>query len=140
MEQTPYAAPGSRVSDPPELPQQDDGDAHWLESAAVRRASDFALGALLLLVGLFALAQGSSYAVGSLRRLGPGAFPAIAGGLLCLVAVALLIRGALRRSPPVRRTSPHHVAIAGAAIGALIFASWRWGNDLFLRFGPAEFM
>lgn len=140
MGQTPYAAPGSRVDDPPEPPQQDGGDGHWLESAALRRASDLALGALLLLVGLFALAHVGSYPVGTLRRMGPGAFPALVGGLLCIVAVVLLARGALRRSPPVRRTSPHHIAIVVAAVVVLYTAAWRWGNDLFVRFGPTELM
>ena len=140
MGQTPYAPPGSRVSDPPEPPPQDGGDAHWLESAAVRRASDLSLGVLLLLVGLFVLAHLGSYPVGTLRRLGPGAFPSVVGGLLCVVAVVLLIRGALRRAPPVRRTSPHHVAIVAAVVVALSAAVWAWGNELFIRFGPAEFM
>jgi len=140
MGQTPYAPPGSRVSDPPEPPPQDGGDAHWLESAVARRASDLSLGVLLLLVGLFALAHLGSYPVGTLRRLGPGAFPSVVGGLLCVVAVVLLIRGALRRAPPVRRTSPHHVAIVAAVVVALSAAVWAWGNELFIRFGPAEFM
>jgi len=74
---------------------------------------------------------------------GPGAwfFPAVVAGLLCIVAVALLARAALRRSPPpVRPSRLLYVAIVAAAIVALYFALQTWGEPLFLRFGPPEFM
>lgn len=75
--------------------------------------------------------------------MGPGAgfFPALIAGLLCVVAVVLLARAALRRSPaPVRLSRPLYVAIAAAAIVALYFVLQIWGEPLFLRFGPPEFM
>lgn len=112
----------------------------WLETDAIRRTSDIALGAILLMVGVSALWVATDYAVGSLGRLGPGFFPAVVAGLLCVVAVALLVRAALRRSPPVRHSRPLYVAIVAMAIVVLVFAPWRGGTALFLHFGPAEFM
>lgn len=80
------------------------------------------------------------YPAGSFRGLGPGAFPSVVAGLVCLVGAVLLVRAALRRSPPpVRPSRPLYVAIAAVAIVALIFAIQAWGGPLFLRFGPAEF-
>ena len=74
--------------------------------------------------------------------MGPGAgfFPALIAGLLCAVALVLLARAALRRSPaPVRPSRPLYVAIAAAVIVALYFVLQGWGEPLFLRFGPPEF-
>jgi TctA family transporter len=119
-------------------PPGDDPQA-WLETDAIRRVSDIALGVIMLIVGVFALWYAADYPAGSLRRLGPGFFPAAAAGLLCVVAVVLLLRAALRRSPPVRRSRPLYVAIVAAAIVVLVFAVRTWGDPLFLRFGPAEF-
>jgi len=60
--------------------------------------------------------------------------------LLCVVAVALLARAALKRSPPVRRSRPLYVAIVAAVIVVLVFAAQTWGVRLFLYFGPAELL
>jgi len=77
---------------------------------------------------VLALWYSAGYAAGSLTRVGPRAFPAAVGGLLCIVAAVLLARAALRRSPPpVRRSRPLHVAIVAAAIIGLLFAAWTWG-------------
>jgi len=113
----------------------------WLESGAIRRVSDTALGVTLLIVGVFALWFAPGGSAGGEMGPGPGFFPAVIAGLLCVVAVALLARAALRRSPaPVRPSRALYVAIAAAAIFALYFASQTWGAPLFLRFGPPEFM
>src|SRR5262249_14406105 len=59
-------------------------------------------------------------------------------GLLCVVAVVLLLRAALRRSPAVRRSSALYVAIVVAAIVVPTVAVQIWGvPPLFLKFGPA---
>jgi TctA family transporter len=118
------------------------GDSQaWLETDAIRRVSDIALGVLMLIVGVFALLYAAGfYPIGSLRRLGPGYFPTLAAGLLCVVGVVLLLRAALRRSPPVRRSRLLQVAIVAAAIVVFVSATWTWGATLFPRFGPAEFM
>jgi len=105
------------------------------------RLSDIALGVILLIVGALALWFAPDRSAGGETGPGPGFFPAVVAGLLCAVAIVLLARAALRRSPPPVRTSrPLHVAIAAAAIVALYFALQTWGEPLFLRFGPPEFM
>src|SRR5262245_48655309 len=115
-------------------------DPHaWLETDAIRRASDFTFGALMLVVGGFALWGARDYAIGTLTRVGPGMFPTVVAGLLCCVGVALLLRAGLRRSPPVRRSRPLYIAIAVAVVVSFVFAERTWGQ-LYLRFGPAEFM
>src|SRR5262245_6484092 len=112
----------------------------WLETDAIRRVSDIALGVILLIVGVLALWLAPDNPAGSSERPGAGFFPAVTAGLLCVVAVVLLLRAALRRSPPVRRSRPLHVAIVAAAIIILCFAAWTWGAPLLLKFGPPEFL
>jgi len=113
----------------------------WLETDAIRRASDIALGAILLIVGALALWFAPDRSAGGEMGPGAGFFPAVVAGLLCIVAVVLLARVAFRRSPPpVRPSRPLYVAIVAAAIVALYFALQTWGEPLFLRFGPPEFM
>ena len=113
----------------------------WLETDAIRRASDIALGAILLIVGALALWFAPDRSAGGEMGPGAGFFPAVVAGLLCIVAVMLLARVAFRRSPPpVRPSRPLYVAIVAAAIVALYFALQTWGEPLFLRFGPPEFM
>jgi TctA family transporter len=113
----------------------------WLETDAIRRVSDIALGVILLILGVFALLYAAAgYAAGSLTRLGPGSFPAVVAGLLCVVAVVLLLRAALRRSPPpVRRSRALYVAIVAVVIVVLYFVPWTSVAPLFLNFGPREF-
>jgi hypothetical protein len=111
----------------------------WLDTDEVRRVSDIAFGVIMLIVGVLALWYSTNYAFGSLRRLGPAFFPAVAAGLLCVVALVPLLRAGLRRSPPVRRSRPLYVAIVAAAIVVYVVAVRTWGVPLFLHFGPAEF-
>src|SRR5262249_60891676 len=96
---------------------------------------------VLRLVGAFGLAYATAnYQSGPLVRLGPGAFPSVVAGSLCVVALVLLARAALRRSPPpVRPSHWLYVAIVAVVIVALAFAPGSWVAPLLLRFGPAEF-
>ena len=112
----------------------------WLDSHGIRRASDIAFGGVMLLVGALALWLAADYQLGSLRRLGPRFFPAVVAALLCIVAVAVLVRAALRRSPPVRRSRPLYAGIVAVVVVLFIVAVQIWGTPLLLRFGPAEFM
>ena len=117
-----------------------DSDPHgWLETDAIRRVSDIALGVIMLMVGAVALWEARNYPTGSLARVGPGLFPTAVAGLLCLVAVVLLLRASIWHSPPVRRSHPLYVAIVGAVVAIVVFAIPTWGASLFLRFGAAEF-
>jgi putative tricarboxylic transport membrane protein len=48
-------------------------------------------GGLMLLLGLGAIVQGSTYRTGTLNQMGPGFFPVAVGGILALVGVAIII-------------------------------------------------
>ena len=50
---------------------------------------DYYGGALMLIIGLAAAAQGTSYRVGSLSQMGPGFFPTALGVLLALVGAVI---------------------------------------------------
>jgi hypothetical protein len=59
----------------------------------LRGNKDFLAGLLFLFLGGFAVAVASNYPMGSTMRMGPGYFPTVLGGILCLFGVAVLIRG-----------------------------------------------
>lgn len=90
------------------------------------RAHDYRdiLGGLLLIaVGLFIGLQAlSNYDLGTMRRMGPGMFPAIVGGLLVTFGVILLISGWLKRGewPEWRIWSPLFVLSGVATFAVLI--------------------
>jgi hypothetical protein len=50
---------------------------------------DYYGGALMLLIGLGAIFQGSSYPIGTLSRMGPGFFPVSLGVILAFIGVAI---------------------------------------------------
>lgn len=79
------------------------------------------LGPLLMLgAGLiFAIGAMTSLELGSLRRMGPGAFPLLVGGLLCLLALIGLVQN-LRQPMPVQAADP--MAVIGVAGGVAAFA------------------
>lgn len=58
---------------------------------------DYYGGALMILIGLFAIVQGISYKVGSLRMMGSGFFPVALGALMALTGVAIAFSA--RRAP-----------------------------------------
>lgn len=62
-------------------------------SARIRGQQDFLAGLLFLFFGLLALYIGRDYPMGTAMRMGPGYFPAILGGLVSLLSIALLVRG-----------------------------------------------
>ena len=59
---------------------------------------DYYGGALILLMGLGVVAQGLSYKVGTLNRMGPGFFPVMLGVILLVVGVGIAF-GARRIDP-----------------------------------------
>jgi hypothetical protein len=68
------------------------GDAErglW-ERLAPPRYRDYCGGLLLIVIGLGAAYQAQSYHVGTLRRMGPGFFPAALGMILALTGIVLL--------------------------------------------------
>src|SRR5262245_4835535 len=112
----------------------DSGPHAFLETEAIRRISDCALGVIMLAVCAFTLWEARNYPIGTLTRFGPGMFPTVVAGMLCLVGAVLLLRAALRRSPPVRRSRPVHIAVVTAVVVILAFVIPMWGASLFLRF------
>jgi len=113
----------------------------WLETDAIGRVSDVALGVILLVVGGFALWLAPVRSADGSMGPGPGFFPALVAGLLCVVTVVLLARAARRRSPPpIRPSRALYVAFVAAALVVLFFAPRTWVLPLLLRFGPPEFM
>lgn len=59
---------------------------------------DYYCGALLLLIGLGAIAAGMSYRLGTLREMGPGFFPTSLGAILALIGAILI--GSAKGSVP----------------------------------------
>jgi hypothetical protein len=79
-------------------------------------------GVLLIGLGAFIVLYAMShYQMGTLRRMGPGMFPAMVGGLMSVFGVILLVSGFLREGelPKVRIWSPLFV-LAGVATFALL--------------------
>ncbi|WP_323765462.1 tripartite tricarboxylate transporter TctB family protein [Marinovum sp.] len=79
------------------------------------------IGPLLMLgAGLaFALGAMLTLELGSFRRMGPGAFPLLVGGLLCLLALIGLVQS-LRQPLPLDRPDP--MAVLGVVGGVAAFA------------------
>lgn len=79
------------------------------------------LGPLIMLAAglFFALGALTSLDLGSFRRMGPGAFPLLVGGLLCLLALIGLVQN-LRAPMAVDRADP--MAVLGVFGGVAAFA------------------
>jgi TctA family transporter len=73
-------------------------------------------------------------------RHGPAEFPAIVGGLLVVVAIALLARGAKFGAVQHRPWTVVSLTILTTAVLLVVAALQRWGPDVALHFGPAEFV
>ncbi|MDB6179106.1 tripartite tricarboxylate transporter TctB family protein [Paracoccus sp. Z330] len=75
---------------------------------------------IMLSAGLFfSVGAVTSLDLGSFRRMGPGAFPLLVGGLLCLLALIGLVQN-LRHPLPVDHADP--VAVLGVTGGVVGFA------------------
>ncbi|MCV6595723.1 MAG: tripartite tricarboxylate transporter TctB family protein [Mangrovicoccus sp.] len=75
---------------------------------------------IMLLAGLgFGLGAMTSLDLGSLRRMGPGAFPLLVGGILAALALIALIQN-LRAPMPIQQADP--IAVLGVGAGVGIFA------------------
>ncbi len=69
----------------------------------LRNNKDFIAGLLFLALGILTVFFARDYAMGSAARMGPGYFPTVLGGLLCLFGVYIMIRG-IRSGAPVQGT------------------------------------
>lgn len=70
---------------------------------ALRNNKDFLAGLLFVVLGVITAFLARDYPMGLAARMGPGYFPAVLGGLLCLFGFFIMIRG-LRSGEPVRGT------------------------------------
>ena len=110
----------------------------WLDASAVRRASDIALGCVLLVVGAVAILNAPPMSFMRWEDVDSGFFPTVLGGLLVVVGIVLLIRGSIFGGARPARWSLTGLAIIAAAIIAVYAAAILWGVRLLLLFGPSE--
>jgi hypothetical protein len=67
----------------------------------IRDRGDFNAGLAFIAIGVFFAVVATGYPMGSALRMGPGYFPAILGGLLTLLGLAILARAfAVDGDPP----------------------------------------
>lgn len=69
----------------------------------LRNNRDFLAGLLFFALGVLTIFFARDYPMGLAARMGPGYFPAVLGGILCLFGLVVMIRG-LRSGAPVQGT------------------------------------
>ena len=62
----------------------------------IRDPKDFLSGLMFLSIGGAAIVLASDYPIGQAVRMGPGYFPVVLGGLLCLIGAICMIRSLIR--------------------------------------------
>lgn len=60
---------------------------------------EFATGILFAAIGLGFAYFGADYGIGTARRMGPGYFPVVIGGALCLIGIGIIVRAVVARMP-----------------------------------------
>lgn len=98
----------------------------WLETTAVRNASDVALGCVLVMAAVTAILGSRGLSVGPLEEPGPGFFPILLGWLLAGTGMLLLARGALGRAPQPTRWTTRQLLLLIGFIAAVILGRWLW--------------
>ena len=69
----------------------------------LRNNKDFLAGLLFLALGVLTVFFARDYPMGLAARMGPGYFPTVLGGMLCLFGLDILLRG-IRSGEPVQGT------------------------------------
>jgi putative tricarboxylic transport membrane protein len=87
----------------------------------VKNPKDFWAGLLFLAMGLLATVLAAGYEVGEARRMGPGYFPLLLGGGLCVLAAILIYRG-LALQGDARLALPSPRPLVAITLAAVIFA------------------
>src|SRR5215470_1606639 len=64
-----------------------------MKLADLRNNKDFLAGLLFAGIGALAVVVARGYPIGSTMRMGPGYFPTVLGGILCLFGIYLVVRG-----------------------------------------------
>ncbi|MEX1165978.1 MAG: tripartite tricarboxylate transporter TctB family protein [Hydrogenophaga sp.] len=75
----------------------------------------------LAAIGLFAAIYGQRYEFGDLNRMGPGYFPVVLGGLLCVLGFAIALPAFFRRGEPIKIAWKTY-ALVMASIAVFAFA------------------
>lgn len=70
---------------------------------SIRSPKDFWAGVLFMGLGVFAIAVGSNYQLGSAARMGPGYFPRILGILLLILGAVIAVGGLRTRGEAIPR-------------------------------------
>ncbi|KEO60817.1 tripartite tricarboxylate transporter TctB family protein [Thioclava indica] len=85
-----------------------------------RDIPDLAGGLLLSVIGVFVLVYASTqYDIGLLRRMGPGFFPALLGGVLAVLGLMIALPAIARKGAPIRIAWKEALAVLSAI---LVFA------------------
>ena len=58
-----------------------------------RNNTDFLAGLAFIAIGVLAVVIARDYRMGSAMRMGPGYFPTVLGGILCVLGVYVMVRG-----------------------------------------------
>ena len=77
---------------------------------------------VVVALGVFVIAVGQSYPMGTLARMGPGYFPVLLGGALMLIGIGLIFE--VLRSQPVKLSFPLRpfVALMGGIVAFAVLA------------------
>jgi hypothetical protein len=68
-------------------------------TSAVKNRRDYYAGALMILIGIGGIADGSRYGIGSPTHMGPGFFPVMLGILIAFVGLLIAISAFLSNEP-----------------------------------------
>ena len=90
------------------------------ETSTKIKSKDFWAGLLFAAIGLFFLGNALFLPLGSSSHMGPGYFPALTGGLLLLLGVAIAVRALLAGGIPVSRV--HLRPMVFVILSVLVFA------------------
>ncbi|WP_285673283.1 tripartite tricarboxylate transporter TctB family protein [Paralimibaculum aggregatum] len=83
---------------------------------------DVLTGLLFIAIGAFFAIGAQDYAMGTMRRMGPGYFPVVLGSLLVIIGTVLAIKSVVRRLPePIDRL--HIRPVLGLTAAILVFAA-----------------
>lgn len=123
------------------ITKPEDEPRAWLDTPAVQTVSDILLGGILLLAGAVAIWDRSSgHYVTSSSQSDATLYPTVVGGLLLLVGIGLLLRGAFLRHRQAVRWNPWQLLTVLVFLVVVGLAEWLWGYKLALQFGPPEFV
>ncbi|MFM0347830.1 tripartite tricarboxylate transporter TctB family protein [Paraburkholderia sp. RL17-347-BIC-D] len=70
-----------------------------MQKLANKTRRDYLAGALMLLIGLGAMLQGTTYHVGTLTDMGPGFFPVALGVIMAFVGISIVIVAKVGTAP-----------------------------------------